>query len=450
MTTRLLPFAASLLAVALAGCYSPPAEPEVLEAAADEPALQQAEPEEAAPADPVAEEVPDEQTRVIGSLRIGHKLYNVYLNEADEWSRRLGTCLSEWALETHEPVPDQAEALAHSLAGSSATVGFDSLSGIARALEHALGAVALHQQGGVVATAEQSQLFVDAAEDIRRLLHQFAAGFFKEPSPDLLAALDRLLHAPVPSTEGLDIEPLSGWDAELPSDAAPGIESTVAPDDVASAFAPPDFEATGLGDPATVIAPLVEAESQGPVQDIDDDIDVLDTIDVDLFPIFADEALELLPQLGAALRQWVARPENTSARAEVLRNLHTLKGSARLAGALRLGEMAHRMETEAERLGSEVQNSAEVEPLMASFDAINARFELLRRTDPEVPDVVRHAPEQAATEALSLGRYEQMRLNQMSFQPAASGALPVPGSAVLPPLTGSNPATAPAPAPAKP
>lgn len=67
------------------------------------------------------------------------------------------------------------------------------------------------------------------------------------------------------------------------------------------------------------------------------------------------------------------------------------------------------------------------------------------------PVVVRDG---AATEALSLGRYEQMRLNQMSFQPAASGALPVPGSAVLPPLTGGNPApspaTFPAPAPAKP
>ena len=59
------------------------------------------------------------------------------------------------------------------------------------------------------------------------------------------------------------------------------------------------------------------------------------------------------------------------------------------------------------------------------------------------PVVVRDG---AATEALSLGRYEQMRLNQLSFQPAANGALPVPGSAVLPPLTGGNPATAPAPA----
>ena len=380
--------------------------------------------------------MPDDQTRLIGPLRIGIKLYNVYLNEADEWSRRLCTCLAELSLERHEPVPDQAEALAHSLAGASATVGFQPLSDIARALEHALGAVALHQQGGVVATAEQSQLFVDAAEDIRRLLHQFAAGFFKEPNEDLLAALDRLLHAPVPSTEGLDTELPSRWDAELPQDVEPAIDSTVSLDDVPSAFAPPAFEATGFGDPATAITPLVEVESQGPVQDIDDDIDVLDTIDVDLFPIFADEALELLPQLGAALRQWVARPENTSARAEVLRNLHTLKGSARLAGALRLGEMAHRMETEAERLGSEVQNSAEVEPLMASFDAINARFELLRRTDPEVPDVVRHAPEQAATEALSAPEPESVA------QPVAPVVEPL-ATANVPGLTGLDLPSAP-------
>ncbi|MFW5330857.1 Hpt domain-containing protein [Hydrogenophaga sp. ZJX-1] len=401
-----------------------------------EPASSEATPQEEPGADATTDDMPDDQTRLIGPLRIGIKLYNVYLNEADEWSRRLCTSLAEWSLERHEPVPDQAEALAHSLAGASATVGFQPLSDIARALEHALGAVALHQQGGVVATAEQSQLFVDAAEDIRRLLHQFAAGFFKESNADLLAALDRLLHAPVPSTEGLDTERPSRWDAELPQDAEPVIDSTVAPDDVVPAFAPPAFEATGFGDPATVIAPLVEAESQGPVQDIDDDIDALDTIDVDLFPIFADEALELLPQLGAALRQWVARPENTSARAEVLRNLHTLKGSARLAGALRLGEMAHRMETEAERLGSEVQNSAEVEPLMASFDAINARFELLRRTDPEVPDVVRHAPEQAATEALSAPEPESVA------QPVAPVVEPV-DTANLPGLTGLDLPSAP-------
>jgi len=47
------------------------------------------------------------------------------------------------------------------------------------------------------------------------------------------------------------------------------------------------------------------------------------------------------------------------------------------------------------------------------------------------PVVVRDG---AATEALSLGRYEQMRLNQQGFQPAATDILPLAGSAVMPPL----------------
>lgn len=63
------------------------------------------------------------------------------------------------------------------------------------------------------------------------------------------------------------------------------------------------------------------------------------------------------------------------------------------------------------------------------------------------PVVVRDG---AATEALSMGRYDQMRLNQQAFQPAATGPLPVHGSAVLPPVaTGGTtpPSTAPAASP---
>jgi len=132
------------------------------------------------------------------------------------------------------------------------------------------------------------------------------------------------------------------------------------------------FEVSSHGDLSTgFTAPHADiSRPHGPVQDIDDDIDVLDTIDVDLFPIFAEEAMELLPQLAGALRQWVSRPDNGSARAEVLRNLHTLKGSARLAGALRLGEMAHRMETTAERLGSDVQRSSDLEPLQTAPESV--------------------------------------------------------------------------------
>jgi chemosensory pili system protein ChpA (sensor histidine kinase/response regulator) len=98
-------------------------------------------------------------------------------------------------------------------------------------------------------------------------------------------------------------------------------------------------------------------------EDEDDEIDAVDAIDPDLFPIFEEEGAELMPQLGGALRQWSARPDNQGARMEVLRALHTLKGSARLAGAMRMGEMAHRIESEIEFLGSDAAASQEFEPL---------------------------------------------------------------------------------------
>jgi general secretion pathway protein D len=52
------------------------------------------------------------------------------------------------------------------------------------------------------------------------------------------------------------------------------------------------------------------------------------------------------------------------------------------------------------------------------------------------PVVVRDG---AAAEALSLGRYEQMRLQQQGFQPQPTGSLPVAGSAVLPPFAPASP-----------
>ena len=58
----------------------------------------------APPADAAA--VPEETVKVIGSLRISIPLYNVFLNEADEWSRRLQVEISEWALELHRPLPE--------------------------------------------------------------------------------------------------------------------------------------------------------------------------------------------------------------------------------------------------------------------------------------------------------------------------------------------------------
>ena len=314
------------------------------------------------------EQTPDDQIKLIGSLRIGIALYNVYLNEADEWSRRLLTELTEWSLELNQPVPESPVALAHSLAGSSATVGFTALSGLARTFEHAME----HTRLGTIGLAEHARLFVNVAEDIRRLLHQFAAGFLKEPDVELVAALQAILETDFSTQESLP----EAW-----------------PDEQAT----PSQVADLVPVPADVVEPPAPLVLAG-----EEEIEAVDALDVDLFPIFEEEALELLPQLGGALRQWCARPDNLGARQEALRLLHTLKGSARLSGAMRLGEMAHRMESAVQGIDPQAVQSGQLDPVMARFDAINACFEKLRATPldalvlPEASAVTAPLPEEFA------------------------------------------------------
>ncbi|MFZ3123807.1 MAG: Hpt domain-containing protein [Acidovorax sp.] len=370
---------------------SGPAPASVLDDAVVEPHSPMAmEPVAAAASVPEEEASADEAVKVIESLRIGMPLYNVYLNEADEWSRRLVTCLQEWALELHEPLPDMAVALAHSLAGSSATVGFSALSELARVLEHALQHVQL-QSGG---TAEQAEVFMAASDDIRRLLHQFAAGFLKEPNAQVLEQLRQVLEAEEvntlsPPEENLDnlaapeaAAPVADAGAEpAPSEApmakaAEVVEVVEVAEVVEQGYVAPVLSIAGSDHDQHIDDAMAQAVSAG--SDVDDDIDAIDAIDPDLFPIFEEEAAELLPQLGGALRQWASRPDNFGARNEVLRALHTLKGSSRLAGAMRLGEMSHRLESAIEQLDVETLTAGQIEPLLASFDALQANFEFLR------------------------------------------------------------------------
>jgi len=132
----------------------------------------------------------DEQVKLVGDLRIGVALYNLFLNEADECSRCLLAEVSAWAMERDLPVSDAVVSFARALTASAATVGFTALSEMTRALEDAMRLSQTHYSAA--AAAQCADVFVNAAEDIRRLLHQFAAGFLKKSDPVLLSQLRAL------------------------------------------------------------------------------------------------------------------------------------------------------------------------------------------------------------------------------------------------------------------
>ena len=94
-----------------------------------------------------------------------------------------------------------------------------------------------------------------------------------------------------------------------------------------------------------------------------------DDIDADLLPIFLEETKEIAPQVGDGLRIWRATPDDHKPVLELARHFHTLKGSARMAGLMRLGELAHVIESKM------VAMDALATPTAAMFDDIDECFD---------------------------------------------------------------------------
>ena len=370
--------------------------------------------------------------RQIGPLRISITLFNIYIHEADELSRRLGAELAAWALAQDCPVGDTAVALAHSLAGSSGTVGYTDLSQLARALEHALERVQARGHG----QHDEAVLFSQAGDEVRRLLHLFAAGFLQSPDADLLARLQDLAHAApalLPADAGgsglvpLDAPPTPETEVLAPAAAADSAAAAALPD---APFAAPVVEPVSERVPERVVRPVAEAVGTEPAQagfgraallpfgaladvpqrgprvaddelasGFDEDIDQVDAVDEELFQIFREEADELLPALQAGLRDWARRPGDAKGPSACMRSLHTFKGSARLAGAMRLGELAHRLETLVEQLAAAGADAevGSIEALAGHADVLQARLDgLVAPADKPIEKPAEPPPERPA------------------------------------------------------
>ena len=450
----------------------------VLDFGPDEPVEVAAEPEYVEAPEPVGTVVAfptpqpparTDDTRQIGSMTLSVALFNIYLTEADELLRILTQDFAEWRHELDRYVSEGAMRAAHSLAGSSATVGLMPAHDLAAAIEDVLQTL---WREPVILTEEQIERLQESVESLRRMLHRFAAERMPEPDAVRLAGLLALRreisgeHAaearepdPVAATPALPFEALDfgepvaeAIEATVPDtvdeeqpllaveaiELMPVVDEQPIPDEIvvdaslmrtdepegfdaittyglsATSFdvAPPvDYAATTTGydtlfDPSAPIfaEPLAEEPAathvhdeqpttepspwQEPVADepaehatafvapteagtevaapaflvevaqefvearrapvVDIATTVQDDIDPELLDVFVAEGGEILPQIGELLRTWQARPADPAPARMLLRHLHTLKGSARMAGAMRLGEVAHDIEARVE------------------------------------------------------------------------------------------------------
>ncbi len=127
-----------------------------------------------------------------------------------------------------------------------------------------------------------------------------------------------------------------------------------------------------------------------------------DAAEAEILDIFVEEADELLEQMDAALSRWEAVPDSADAIEEMMRILHTLKGGARLAAQVDLGDMAHDLEqtlAKAQQEGAPWPESLFLE-VQGAYDRLHEEVERMRSRlidEPDVPAVDQFADEPVDT-----------------------------------------------------
>ena len=96
-----------------------------------------------------------------------------------------------------------------------------------------------------------------------------------------------------------------------------------------------------------------------------------DDVDAELLEIFLEEAQEIMEAAGVALQRWQADPDNLRDVAELQRELHTLKGGARMAEMTDVADLCHELESIYEGLhDGRVQSRDGLIPLLSSYHDI--------------------------------------------------------------------------------
>jgi chemosensory pili system protein ChpA (sensor histidine kinase/response regulator) len=291
------------------------------------------------PTPPEAEAVPGAADSVrIGDGEISRALHELYCTESAQHLHTLDEALQAMQAAPRPPSMVAVRA-AHTLAGISGTVRAGAPSRLGRALEHTLARLS---DAGLAPTAAAQHTLAETIATLHRMRAEIVAARTPEPADELCARLE---------AETADVFASLAGPAEPAGPAAPA--------------EPADAGRT----PATPLTTFAPPEHAGAAAEAAAEAEVHDDIDTQLLPIFLEEAAETVGELHAILRGWRAEPDAGEAPRAVARQLHSLKGSARMAGAMRLGARLHQLESRLEDgLAAQAPAAALVDELAHGID----------------------------------------------------------------------------------
>ncbi|MDX1626087.1 MAG: hybrid sensor histidine kinase/response regulator, partial [Wenzhouxiangellaceae bacterium] len=187
--------------------------------------------------------------------------------------------------------------------------------------------------------------------------------------------------------EEAEAEEAEAEEAEAEEAEAEEVEAEEAED--ALEPAPVEFEPwpdRDVAEARTAASDTAETEARAPTAEVGEGLIAVDydSLDDELIELFTEEGQELLEHADEVLQEWRERPDDRKLVTALQRDVHTIKGSARMAGLNPVGEVAHVLEDLLERIagGQQEATQGSIDALESGCDHLHAMLDAVVEREP--------------------------------------------------------------------
>ncbi|SFR63135.1 chemosensory pili system protein ChpA (sensor histidine kinase/response regulator) [Marinobacter daqiaonensis] len=296
---------------------------------------------------------------------VDEELAEIFLEEAQDLIASTADALESW-----QERPDNTELLRlmqrdlHTLKGGARLADVQAIGNLAHDLETLFEGLSEHRLG---MTPELSDLLFRCHDRLAGMVEALANGEPPRPAPDLEADIRRYMDTASGSRPVTDMpgtgEELPDTDGFAEDQIIEDRDESERPEGVAEFDAEPEVPDDFADDQDEPVAPEEVAEdpeqSETPyelglpdLEDLDQEAATYDLshLDPELVSIFLEEAYDLINSTGSALHAWSENTTDQTVAAELQRDVHTLKGSARMTGVEPIADLTHVLEDLFERV----------------------------------------------------------------------------------------------------
>lgn len=324
-----------------------------------------------------------EEVLIGGTRKLSKAFFEIFLAEAEQHLKTL--------LDAQDSIAKDSSAsyrAAHTLGSNALTAGFKPIGDLARALEHWLDEhagswtaqhIALY--GNVVKALAEGLESVKALNEpkttrafIATLAESTAAMQAAATVQAEAAVIEAEKTAQATKKPSIKVVVTKGISDQKKSGAA--IVPPVIKVEPQQAIEPPvlqaiEAEAVKAPEPKVPESKVEQASTAAEQVALRKD----NVVNEELLALFLEEARELVPQIGKDLRGWRGNPQDAEYVDSLQRVLHTLKGSARMAGLAGIGDSVHGMEDYVIRALNHKVTNQDFDTMFLEFDQISFMLE---------------------------------------------------------------------------